>query len=75
MKIEKLDKEIKKVYFKDLKPGDCYLDSDGDLCMKIDSIFGKSNTEYNCVCLTDGYVTSDWGKVTLVEVTAQYCIK
>lgn len=75
MKIEKLDKEIKKVDFEKLKAGDCYLDSDGVLCMKIDSILSKSDYEYNCICLENGYMTDEYGEVTLVEATVQYYIK
>jgi hypothetical protein len=51
MKIEKLENETKKVNFKNLKVGDCYLDSNNRLCMKMDSI---SSDSYDCVCLEDG---------------------
>lgn len=66
------EKKSMLVNFKDLNVGDCYLDSEGDLCMKIASIFSECETEYNCVCLNNGYITYDWGEVTPVEVTSQY---
>lgn len=72
MRIEKVEKETKKVDFASLEAGDYYLDSDGELCIKIRSIISKSGVEYNCVCLSNGYITYDWGEVTLVEVTVQY---
>lgn len=75
MKIEKIENETKKVNFENLKVGDCYLDSGNRLCMKIDTIFSDCDNPYDCICLENGNIGSDWGEVTLVEVTAQYYIK
>jgi hypothetical protein len=44
--------------------------------MKMDSISSDSYDSYDCVCLEDGRIGSDWGEVvTLVEATIQYYIK
>jgi hypothetical protein len=75
MKIEEVKRETKKVNFENLKVGDCYLDSNNRLCMKMDSISSDSYDSYDCICLEDGCIGSDWGEVTLVEATIQYCIK
>jgi hypothetical protein len=75
MIIEEVKRETKKVNFENLKVGDCYLDSEDILCMKIDTLFSESGNKYNCVYLEDGDIGSDWGEVTLVEATIQYYIK
>lgn len=75
MKIEKIENETKKINFENLKVGDCYLDSVNRLCMKIESFFNENGCEYDCICLEDGVLNSDWGEVTLIEVTLQYYIK
>ena len=79
MRIEKVEKEVKKVDFASLKVGDCYLDSGNKLCMKIETChggFGEDYAgEYDSIRLEDGLLSSDWGKVTLVEASLQYYIK
>ena len=75
MKIEKIERKIKKVNFENLEVGDCYLDGNGELCIKISTIFGETDDEYNSVCLENGLLAADFGEVTLVEATIQYYIK
>ena len=79
MRIEKVEKEVKKVDFASLKVGDCYLDSGNKLCMKIETFHGGTGDdytgEYDSIRLEDGILSSDWGKVTLVEASIQYYVK
>ena len=79
MKIEKVAKKVKKVDFASLKVGDCYLDSGNKLCMKIETChggFGEDYAgEYDSIRLEDGLLSSDWGEVIPVELTAQYYVK
>ncbi len=71
MRIEKVEKS-KKVHFRNLKVGDCYLDSNNKLCMKISSIYNDSGDDYDCVCLETGDVDTGYSEVIPVEVIAQY---
>lgn len=79
MRIEKIERETKKVDFKDLEVGDCYIDSDNRLCMKIETFHGgfgdDYSGEYDSIRFEDGKLSSDWGKVTLVEASIQYYVK
>lgn len=75
MRIEKVEKEVKKVDFESLNVGDCYLDSSNKLCMKIDTVYAEYDSIYDCIYLEDGSLSTDWGDVIPVELTAQYHVK
>lgn len=66
MKITRKDVVTTKT-FGELKPGDWFLGSDDDLCLKLDLYYGDSNT----VCFSDPpyvYTTYDHASVTPVDV-------
>lgn len=47
-------KPVNTVPFKDIPVGGCFIDHDGEICMKID----QNNGEYGTVCFADNTVYS-----------------
>lgn len=53
MRIEDMRKKVKEVTFKDIEAGECFIDWDGDLCMKI-----VDTESYNAVIILSGLLWS-----------------
>lgn len=51
MRIEDMRREAKKVPFENIKTGECFIDWEGDLCMKT-----KANNHHNAITLAIGFL-------------------
>ena len=49
MRIEDMRNKVKEVTFEDIKIGECFVDDDDDLSMKV-----EGNSDYNAVLLSTG---------------------
>lgn len=70
MKIEDMRRKVKGTTIKDIEVGECFIDCDGDLCMKM-----EANQYYNTIVLSTGFIYAFDEDTSVTPVKAHIVIE